>query len=94
MPNQNRLRCPNCRTRRTDPIAMREHMLVCAKGFCTCEGVPFERGLGTHRKGTRGCVHHPFAGLDRAARHGATDAELAEIEQRIKAELPGPDVPF
>lgn len=92
--NPDRLRCPNCRTRRTDPHAMVLHRLTCDRALCTCEGVPFERGLATHRKGTRGCVHHPMAALDRAARHGASDSELASIERRIRAELPGPDVPF
>lgn len=94
MSNPDRLRCPNCRTRRTDPHAMAEHVRNCSRETCNCEGVPFERGLGTHRKGTRGCQHHPFAGLDRAARHGATPDELAQIEQRIKAELPDPSIPF
>jgi hypothetical protein len=92
--NPNRLRCPNCRTRRTDPRKMAEHVAQCLQDSCSCEGVPFERGLGTHRKGTRGCMHHPLAGLDRAARHGASDSELANIERRIRAELPGPDCPF
>lgn len=92
--NPNRLRCPNCRTRRTDPVAMRNHMPVCSKPFCFCEGVPFEKGLAHHRPGTRGCEKHPLAGLDRAARHGASEAELADIERRIRAELPGSDVPF
>jgi hypothetical protein len=94
MPNPNRLRCPECRTRRTDPRAMALHVAQCMRPLCTCEGVPFQNGLAHHRKGTRGCTHHPLAGLDRAERHGASPAELADIERRIRAELPGPDCPF
>lgn len=94
MPNPNRLRCPECRTRRTDPRAMADHVAQCKRPLCTCEGVPFEGGLGVHRPGTIGCIHHPLAGLHRAERHGATPAELADIERRIRAELPGDDVPF
>lgn len=92
--NPNRLRCPECRTRRTDPHAMALHRLKCMRPLCTCEGVPFEHGLAAHRPGTQGCDQHPFAGLHRAERHGASPAELADIERRIRAMLPGPDVPF
>jgi hypothetical protein len=81
------------------------HQLQCKQDSCDCEGVPFQNGLAHHRKGTVGCMHHPFAGLHRAERHGASPAELADIERRIRAELadierriraelPGPDVPF
>lgn len=94
MPNPNRLRCPVCRTRRTDAHAMFLHQLQCKQDSCDCEGVPFQNGLAHHRKGTVGCMHHPFAGLHRAERHGASPAELADIERRIRAELPGSDVPF
>lgn len=71
------------------------HRIACGpRPLCHCEGVPFSGGLAAHRPGTRGCDLHPMAGLDRAARHGATAAELVEIEARIRAGLPGPDVPF
>lgn len=73
---------------------MAEHVRECRHLLCSCEGVPFERGLGSHRKGTRGCEHHPMGGLHRAERHGASDSELVQIEKRLRAELPGPDVPF
>lgn len=92
--NPNRLRCPECRTRRTDPHAMALHRLQCNRPLCFCEGVPFEGGLGGHRPGTIGCDQHPFAGLHRAARHGATADELERIERRITAEQPGADCPF
>lgn len=92
--NPNRLRCPECRTRRTDAHAMTVHLFSCVRPLCTCEGVPFVGGLAAHRPGTRGCVHHPLAGLDRAARYGASSEELEAIERRIRAELPGADVPF
>lgn len=73
---------------------MAVHRAKCVRPLCTCEGVPFVGGLAAHRPGTIGCDHHPFAGLHRAERHGATPAELAEIERRIRATLPGPDLPF
>lgn len=92
--NPNRYRCPQCRTRRTDARAMSDHVARCIRPLCTCEGVPFANGLAAHRPGTIGCDHHPFAGLHRAARYGASDAELDDIERRIRSGLPGPDVPF
>ena len=73
------------------------HRLKCVRPTCNCEGVPFAGGLAKHRPGTVGCDHHPFAGLHRAERHGASPAELVEIERRLRehiAGLPGPDVPF
>lgn len=88
------LRCPECRTRRVDPHLMALHRLTCVRPLCSCEGVPFVRGLGSHRPGTYGCDHHPFAGLHRAERRGESPAELARIEATIRASLPGPDVPF
>lgn len=70
------------------------HRLKCVRPLCHCEGVPFAGGLAAHRPGTVGCDHHPFAGLHRAQRYGASDAELADIERRIRETLPGGDVPF
>lgn len=92
--NPDRLRCPQCRTRRTSGHAMALHRLKCIRPLCTCEGVPFEGGLAAHRPGTVGCDQHPMAGLHRAERYGATPEQLQEIERELLARRPGPDVPF
>jgi len=73
---------------------MANHRMQCRRPLCSCEGVPFAGGLAHHRPGTLGCIHHPFAGLHRAMRDGADQAELDHIERQIRAGLPGPDVPF
>ena len=70
------------------------HRLHCKRPLCNCEGVPFSGGLAHHRPGTLGCDHHPFAGLTRAERRGEAPEILADIERRLRASLPGPDVPF
>lgn len=69
------------------------HRLKCSRPLCWCEGVPFGSGA-PHRPGTRGCLLHPMAGLDIAARHGATSAELEEIERRIREHLMNSVCPF
>jgi hypothetical protein len=85
-----RLRCPECRTRRTDPALMALHRLHCIRPLCHCEGVPFAGGLAAHRPGTLGCDLHPLAPLTRAERRGESPEMLAYIAAR----MPGPDVPF
>lgn len=88
------LRCPECRTRRVDGALMALHRLHCIRPLCHCEGVPFERGLGAHRPGTRGCESHPLAGLQRAERRGEAPEVLEDIERLIRARMPDPSIPF
>lgn len=72
--NHDRLRCPECRTRRTDPHAMVLHRLRCARPMCHCGGPMFIGGLSKHRPGTRFCIQHPRGSLQVALR-GVTDLD-------------------
>jgi hypothetical protein len=84
MPNPNRLRCPNCRTRRTDPHAMVLHMLTCKQRDCTCGGYHFK-----HRWGSPLCVGNDLSDVRLAARQGEPDEVLEEILIDIAFDKPG-----
>ncbi|MBT9467112.1 hypothetical protein [Hydrogenophaga sp.] len=56
MPNPYRLRCPECRTRRTDSHSMVLHVLACKRPLCHCGGYPY-----AHRPGGGECHLNPEA---------------------------------
>ena len=69
VPNPDRLRCPQCRTRRTDPHAMVLHRLQCKRPLCHCGGFVFDPGgLAHHRPGSPCCDQHPRGPLMQALR--------------------------
>jgi hypothetical protein len=72
--NPQRLRCPNCRTRRTDPHAMVLHQLRCRQVDCTCGGYHFK-----HRQGSPLCVGNPWGDLNAARARGETPEVLEDI---------------
>lgn len=72
--NPDRLRCPECRTRRTDPHLMALHRLTCKRPLCRCGGFIFEGGLAHHRPGSPYCDHHERGPLMQALR-GVDDPE-------------------
>lgn len=75
MPNPNRLRCPQCRTRRTDPHVMVLHRLHCGRPLCHCLAVTFP-----HRPSSfPACDLNPLAGYFRALLHGATREQADDI---------------
>lgn len=73
VPNPNRYRCPACRTRRTDWLALLAHCNAHGHGLCTCGGYHF-----AHRPGSPCCEKNPMGPLHSAIR--ADSAGLAEIE--------------
>lgn len=76
MANPDRLRCPECRTRRTDPRAMSMHRIRCKRPLCHCmAGATYP-----HRPGSfKTCDYHPLAGMFRALLCGATKEEAEDI---------------
>lgn len=82
-------RCPDCRTRRRDHGLFTQHLRESGHRLCQCGHVAYTGTAFPHRRGTRYCMHHPLAGLDMAARYGATDDELEEIAIDIAFTTPG-----
>lgn len=80
MPNPNRLRCPQCRTRRTDKHLMVLHELKCKRPLCHClTGATYP-----HRPGsTPHCVGNALSGMFLALAYGATKEEAEEIAMDI-----------
>lgn len=74
------LRCPECRTRRTDRRLMTEHRIWCKRPLCHCmTGATFP-----HRPGSfKTCTCHPLAGMFLALAYGATDEEAQDIAIEI-----------
>lgn len=67
MPNPERYRCPQCRTRRTDGRAMVLHMMQCPRPVCDCGGYPFK-----HRTGSGYCHANP----DSVMRHAVHRTDM------------------
>lgn len=86
--NPDRLRCPRCRTRRTDAHAMVVHRLICPKNvWCHCGGPAFVDGLSKHRPGTLYCDRHPEGPLHVALRYAVSKEDEEEILRRWTEEL-------
>lgn len=94
MPNPDRLRCPECRTRRTDPRSMVMHRLQCNRPLCHC----LTGATHPHRPGSfRTCACNPLAGMFLALAYGATKEEAEEIALDIVMEqggVPAVECPF
>lgn len=87
---RNWIRCNECRTRRSTAKLMLLHLklhLECRP--CTCGGYHY-----AHRKGSPQCDFHPRGIINKASRMGASDQELAELEQRWLIENQDKDIPF
>lgn len=69
------LRCPACRTRRATYESLQAHIDKTGHRQCGCGGYHYP-----HRPGSPCCETNPMATYHRAAREGATDEELEEIE--------------
>lgn len=85
MPNPNRLRCPECGTRRTDPRAMVLHRLKCVRPVCDCLRVPHPHRPG----GFPLCEQNPDSDVLLAIAHGATTEEAMDISIEIALTRPG-----
>lgn len=49
------LRCPECRTRRSNAALLLAHQTLHRHTWCLCPGPPWSAALGKHRPGTYGC---------------------------------------
>lgn len=80
-----RLRCPQCRTRRTDAHAMVLHRLQCERPVCECLRVPHPHRPGSYPL----CAHRPMSDVLLAVLQGASDEQAAEIAAEIAFTQPG-----
>ena len=78
------LRCPQCRTRRTTYAAMQDHIRASGHQLCQCGGYHYP-----HRPESTYCERNPSAPYWHAARAGATEAELDDMEMCIVWHTPG-----
>jgi hypothetical protein len=75
MPNPNRYRCPECRTRRTDPHLMVLHIFKCKRPLCHCLRVTHP-----HRPGSFPlCEQNFYSDILKAALEGATREDVENI---------------
>lgn len=84
MPNSERFRCPECRTRRTSGAAMVLHMMQCKRQMCDCGGYHFR-----HRLGSGMCYENPASHVKHASRAGTPDDELLDVAASVAWHLPG-----
>lgn len=75
MANENRYRCPVCRTRRTSWDAYVRHCMTCRPVVCTCGGYPYPHKPAT----SKCCEQHPMAVLHSAERAGEPQEVLDDI---------------
>ena len=80
-----RLRCPECRTRRTDPSLMVKHELKCSRPVCHCLSVTHPHRPGSYPL----CEHNPMSGLLLAVRAGTDAEEAADIAADIAFNVKG-----
>lgn len=79
-----RYRCPACRTRRTSFTGLLAHIRDKHHHTCNCGGYHYP-----HRPGSRCCEQNPMSDVWVAARYGATDDELLDIQAHCAWEKPG-----
>lgn len=78
------LRCPECRTRRTDPRLMAFHRIHCKRPLCDCMRVPHPHRPGSYPL----CKADPMSDVRLARMHGASDEEAADIALEIMLTQP------
>lgn len=84
MPNPDRFRCPQCRTRRTDGRSFLLHLMQCPRPLCHCGGYHF-----AHRPFSGLCYQNPASHVVHASRAGTPDDELADIAIDVALTMPG-----
>jgi hypothetical protein len=77
-------RCPDCRTRRKDYGLFTKHIKSTGHTLCRCGGYHYQ-----HRPGSKLCERNPLSDVHLAARTGATDEELDEIQMHCLWNKPG-----
>jgi hypothetical protein len=85
MPNKDRLRCPECRTRRTDPRSMVLHVLKCKRPLCHCLRVTHPHRPGSYPL----CEQSLYSDVLKAALEGASEEEVDDIFLEIVLANPG-----
>jgi hypothetical protein len=84
MPNPNRYRCPECRTRRTDPRKMILHVMECMRPLCFCGSYTYP-----HRPESGMCANNPDAQVKLASRAGTPDEDLDDVYFSVVTSMPG-----
>lgn len=85
MANPNRLRCPECGTRRTNPRLMVLHRLKCTRPVCHCLRVPHPHRPGGYPL----CECNPMSDVLKAVLEGASEEQALEIAVEIAFDRPG-----
>lgn len=80
-----RLRCPECRTRRTDPHSMVLHRLACKRPLCHCLRVTHPHRPGSYPL----CEQNPMSDVLQALLQGVSDEEALDIAVEIALTKPG-----
>jgi hypothetical protein len=84
MSNPDRYRCPQCRTRRTDPHLMVLHVMDCMRPLCFCGAYTYP-----HRYLGGDCFHNADAQVKHASRAGTPDDELRDVAAAVAFSMPG-----
>lgn len=84
MPNPDRLRCPECRTRRTDPRAFILHCMGCTRPLCHCGSYAYP-----HRPLGGMCTLNPDAQVTLASRGGTPGEELLDVAIDVALHMRG-----
>jgi hypothetical protein len=79
-----RLRCPECRTRRTDPHAMVLHVLRCKRPLCHCLGLTYP-----HRPMSGLCHLNPEAQVSRALDAAGPGDNPVDLFLDVALSMPG-----
>lgn len=78
-------RCPECRTRRTDPRKMLLHVLACKRApVCSCGSYPYP-----HRPLSGMCALNPDAQVALALRAGTPPEQLLDVAAAVAFHMPG-----
>lgn len=85
MSNLNRLRCPECGTRRTDPRLMVKHRLACIRPVCNCLRVPHPHRPGSYPL----CEQNPMGDVLKALLEGMSEEDALELAADIAFNNPG-----
>lgn len=84
MSNPDRMRCPECRTRRTDPRAFLLHVMSCERPVCHCGSYTYP-----HRPMSGMCTLNPDAQVALAARAGTPPEQLLEVAIDVALHMRG-----
>lgn len=79
-----RFRCPQCRTRRVDGLAMLLHVMKCTRPVCHCGSYAYP-----HRPAGGLCTLNPDVQVALASRAGTPDHELPDVADAVAFSMRG-----